>query len=70
MTNIEALQYKYSLNKQIEICFRTMPIDEFWEIFFSEGEEYKVFSIFLETRIGQIWLNQFYGQSYLKWQNT
>ena len=70
MTNIEALEYKYSLNKQIEMCLKTMLFDEFWEIFFSKGEEYDTFSTFLKTRIGQIWLNKFYGQTYLKWQNT
>lgn len=70
MTNIEALQYRYSLNKQIERCSRTMPFHEFWEIFFSKNEGHETFSVFLGTRIGKIWLNKFYGQTYIKWQNT
>jgi len=70
MEIIEALKYKYELNRYIEKSLQLeISYPEIWEAITDNNEGYTYFLSFLnESKIGPIWLKKPYGQEFLKWQ--
>jgi len=65
---IQALQFKYNLDKFLIKYLRGHNLETVWDNYFADSVTYQEFSTFLRTRIGQIWLKTDLGQNYLKWQ--
>ena len=67
MDTVEALQYKYQLNKYISACLKAgYSYESLWEYLITDQN----FILFLGTRIGSIWCQKDIGKKYFKWATT
>jgi len=68
MDTIQALEFKVGLNKFLKRYLKNHSRVTVWDNYFSDLVTYQQFSVFLRTRIGQIWLKSDNGRRYLEWQ--
>lgn len=68
MDTIEALEFKYGLNKFLRKYMNNHRCITVWDCYFADSITYEKFSSFLRTKTGQKWLKSDLGKGYLKWQ--